>query len=194
MHMNRRAIGAFAAAAVLLVGGGSALAASPQDRAARCDERLAKIAEHHGVSVEQLEAQLKARLTARVDAAEKAGKINAQHAARLRERIADVSLCGDRARVHAAIAGRGMLVAAARFLRLDGAALRAQLPGNSLAGLAAKQGKDPAALERAMTAPGKKRLARAVANGRLSAEQAAKASAVLEAAAHRLATRVFPGR
>lgn len=194
MHVNRHAVGAFAAAAALLVGGGAALAASPQERTARCDAHLAKLAEKRGVTVEQLQADVQSRLLARIDAAEKAGRLSKERAAKLRERVQDTRLCGDHTRVRATIASRGMLGAAARFLELNRAELRAQLPGNSLAGLAEKQGKRPAALEAAMVAPAKARLAKAVAGGKLSPAQAAKAVAKLEALAHRLATTPFPSK
>ena len=72
MRLNRHAVGVFAASATLLVGGGAALAASAGgDRGSMCEQRLAKIAENRGVSVEQLQADIKARLLARIDAAEK---------------------------------------------------------------------------------------------------------------------------
>ena len=75
MRLNRHAAAALAGSALLLVGGGAALAAAGGgDRGTRCDERLAKIAERRGVTVEQLQADVKARLLARIDAAEKAGR------------------------------------------------------------------------------------------------------------------------
>ena len=85
-----------------------------------------------------------------------------------------------------------MLSAASDFLRLDRAELRAQLPGSSLAALAEKQGKTVSALEAAMVAPAKARLAKAVANGRITQARADAALKRLETAAERLATKVFP--
>ena len=193
MRLNRHAVGALAASAMLLVGGGAALAASGEgDRGARCEERLAKIAAERGVSVEQLTADIKARLLARIDAAEQAGRISKERAAKLRERVASASLCGARKHVGARFATHGMLKAAADFLGLDRDELREQLPGNSLAGLAEKQKKSPAALEAAMVAPAKERLAKAVAGGKLTQAQADKAAAKLEQLADRLANKVFP--
>jgi hypothetical protein len=197
MRPNRHAVGALAAVTTLLVGGaGAALASSGDgDRSARCEERLAEFAREHGVTVAQLTADLKARLLARIDAAEKAGRISKEHATKLRERIAAAAPCAD-AREHtgARFVVSGMLKPAAEFLGLDKAQLRAQLPGTSLAALAHQQGKSVEALEAAMAAPGKARLAKAVANGRITHARADRLAAKLERAAHRLATKVFPSK
>ena len=195
MRMNRHAVGAFVASGMLLVGGGAALAASGDgDRSARCDERLAKTAEKRGVSVEQLRADIGARLLARIDAAEKAGRISSERAAKLRERVAEENRCGARKHVHARFAARGMVKAAATFLGLDRAELRAQLPGNSLAGLAGKQGKSTASLKAAMAAPAKARIAKAVTDGKVTQARANMAAERLDKLAERLATKVFPTR
>jgi len=193
MRLNRHAAGALAASAVVLVGGGSALAAAGEssDRAARCEERLAKAAEQRGVSVEQLKADIKARMLARIDAAEKTGRISPERAATLRERVDEASLCGVRRHARAWIAAHGMLKAAADFLGLDRAELREQLPGNSLGGLAEKQGKSVADLKAAMVAPAKARLAKAVADGKITQARADLAGKRLDALADRLATKVF---
>jgi hypothetical protein len=167
MRLTRRTIGAVAASAAFLVGGGAAVAAAPGvDRSARCESRL----------------------DARIDAAERSGRISSGRADRLRERVE--AFCG--AHPRARFAAFGMLRAAAEFLDLDRAELRAQLPGTSLAGLAQKQGKSVAALEAAMVAPAKARLAKAVADGRITQARADAALERLEALAHRLATKVFP--
>ena len=192
MRLNRHAVGAFAATATLLVGGGAALAASSDgNRGSMCEQRLAKIAENRGVSVEQLQADIKSRLLARIDVAEKAGRISSERAAKLRERVSEGSLCGARNHVRVRIAARSMLRAAANFLQLDREQLRAQLPGTSLAGLAEKQGKTAAALEDAMVAPAKARLAKAVEEKKLSQDRADEILSKLEKGAERLATHVF---
>ncbi len=193
MRLNRHTVGVLAAFATLLVGGGAALAASGDgDRAARCEERLAKAAEKRGVSVEQLRADIETRVLARIDAAEKAGRISSERATRLRERVADANLCGARKHVRARLAVRGMFKAAAEFLGLDRAELKAQLPGNSLAGLAEKQGKTAASLEAAMVAPGNARLAKAVSDGKITQARADMAAERLAKLADRLAAKVFP--
>jgi hypothetical protein len=195
MRLNRLQLGAAAASATLAVGGGVALASSSDgNRTTRCDARIARIAERRGVTVDQLEANIKARLLARIDAAEKAGRISSERAASLRERVSDAGLCSAAASAWVAVAARGMLRAAADFLGLDRAELRAQLPGTSLAGLAEKQGKSVSSLEEAMLAPAKARLATAVANGKLTQVRADALLDRLEQAADRLATHVFPAR
>jgi hypothetical protein len=168
---TRTALGAVAASALLLVGGGAAVAASG-DTAPR--------------------ARCEARLLARIDAAEKAGRISTELAARLRQRVSGGRVC---ARLHhrvTRIAAHSMVRAAASFLGLDREELREQLPGTSLAALARKQGKTVAALEAAMLAPAKERLATAVANGAISQERADEVLDRLENLAERLATKEFP--
>ena len=195
MRMNRTTAAALAGAVALLAGGGTALAGQGDgDRGARCQERLAEIAEKRGVSVAQLEAEIKARLLAGVDAAEKAGRISSERAAALRERIAEGSLCagGRHGKVH--VRPRGMLAAAAGFLGLTPAELRAQLPGTSLAALAQKQGKSVEALKAAMLAPAKARLAKAVASGRITQARADQALERLASLVDRLVQTQFPAR
>lgn len=192
MNIDKRAVAALATAAALFAGGASALADDGAKSTERCDQLLAKIAANRGVSPEHLKADLQARLLARIDAAEQSGRISSEQAARLRQRVSEGSLCraGKRARGHIAV--RGMMRAAADFLGLDREQLKAQLPGTSLAGLAQKQGKSLDALKTAMVAPAKARLARAVANGRISQAQADAALAKLQGLAGRLAAKVFP--
>jgi len=194
MRPNRHTVGALAATAAVLVGAGAALAASPgtADRSSRCEARVARIAERRGVTVEQLTTDVKARLLARIDAAEKAGRISSERAAKLRERVTEGSLCGARHHAHARVALHGMLRAAAGFLGLDREELREQLPGTSLAALAEKQGKSVSALETAMVAPPKQRLAQAVSDGKLTQARADAVLERLEDAADRLAKHVFP--
>jgi hypothetical protein len=127
-------------------------------------------------------------VSARIDAAERTGRISPERADRLRERVQDVCEAHPRAR----LAAFGMVRAAAEFLGLDRGELREQLPGTSLAALAAKQGKSVAALEAAMVAPAKARLAKAVASGRITQARADRVQERLEALAHRVATKVFP--
>lgn len=195
MRLNRYAVGALAGSAMLLVGGGTALAGSAEgDRSARCDARLAKIAEKRGVSVEQLQAEIKAKLAARVDAALTAGRISPERAAKLKERIAAGELCKRPGVAKVKLARHGMVRAAAEFLGLSAEQLRTQLPGNSLAGLAQKQGKSVDALKAAMVAPATERLATAVANGRISQARADAALEKLETLAGKLAEKVFPAK
>jgi hypothetical protein len=195
MKINRYAVAALAGTGALVVGGGIAAADSGGgDPAARCDQRLAKIAEERGVSVEQLQADIKARLLARIDAAEKAGRISSERATALRARVAEGSLCKAQRHMRVRLVARGMIKAAAEFLGLDREELRAQLPGNSLEDLATKQGKSVDALKAAMLAPAKERLQKAVADGRISQPKADEALEKLEMLADKLATTTFPAK
>lgn len=192
MRFDRRAAGALAAGAFLLAGGGAALAASGKgDADATCDQRLAKAAEKRGVSVDQLKADIQARLLARIDAAEKAGRIPPERATMLRDRVNEGNLCGARRHARARIARHSMLRAAAAFLGLDRAQLRDQLKGHSLADLAAAQGKSESDLETAMLAPAKARLAKAVSAGEVAQARAETVLGRLEKLASRIATREF---
>ena len=192
MKINRYVVATLVGAGALLVGGGVAVAGPGDgDRGGRCDDRLAKIAEERGVSVEQLQTDIKTRLLARIDAAEQAGRISSERAAKLRDRVSEGSLCGAAHHQKARIAARSMMGAAAKFLGLDREELRKQLPGTSLAGLAEKQGKKVDALEAAMVAPAKERLAKAVASGRISQAQAEEIGKKLEMLAEKLAAKTF---
>lgn len=198
MRLDRTILGALAGAAVLVAGGGTALAGQAGDgtkREARCDERLARIAERRGVSVAELEAQIRARMTERVEKALQAGRIDAARAARLKERISEANICHAGAKVaKAQHAKGGVLRAAAAYLGLTKAELRAQLPGTSLAALAQKQGKSVAGLESAMLAPAKAKLAKAVDAGRLPQARADRILERLEALVERLVQKTFPAR
>jgi hypothetical protein len=192
MKINRHAAGVVAVTGALLIGGGVAAAAPGDgDRGARCEERMAKIAEKRGVSVEQLTTDLKAKLLARIDTAVASGRLSPERAAELRERVSEGNVCEGSRHAKARIAARGMMRAAAEFLDLDRDELRAQLPGNSLAGLAIKQGKRVEALEAAMVAPAKERLAKAVASGRISQARADEIGKKLEMLAEKLAAKTF---
>jgi hypothetical protein len=192
MQINRYAAGAVVVAGALLIGGGVAVAGPGDgDQGGRCEQRLERIAEERGVSVEQLQADVKARLLARIDAAEKAGKLSSERAAKLRARVSAGHLCQGARHAHKRITVSGMLRAAAEFLELDREELREQLAGASLGSLATKQGKSVDALEAAMVAPAKERLAKAVASGRISQARADVLGAKLEMLAERLAAYPF---
>ncbi len=194
MRLDRKALAALVGGAAILTGGGTALAAQDDgDRAARCEARLARIAERRGISVEQLQANVAAQLTARVDAALAAGRISAERAALLKERIAQGVLCKG-AVVKVKLARKGAVRAAAAYLELSPQQLRAQLAGTSLAALAQKQGKSVDGLKAAMLAPAKARLAKAVETGRFPQARADQALERLAKLVDRLVVKTFPAR
>ena len=159
MRLNRHAVGALAATAAAARRRRRGTRGVPDRRrpSGRCDARLAQIAERRGVTVEQLQADVKARLLARIDAAEKAGRVSSERADEAPRARRGREPCGATASAFGRmLVARGMLRRdAARFLELDREELRAQLPGTSLAALAEKQGKSVASLEAAMVAPAK---------------------------------------
>ncbi len=193
MKMNRKLAVAAAGAATVLVGAGAAFAGpgGSEQSGARCEALVAKIAEKRGVSVAELEARIKERLTARVEAALQAGRIGADRAAALEKRIAEGHLCKG-AQVRAKLANRGLFAAAATFLGMSKAELRAALPGTSLAALAAKQGKSVDALEAAMLDRVEAKLAKAVEAKRLTEARAAQLLERLSKRVDRLVSKTFP--
>ncbi len=193
MRVDRTTIATIVGAGALLAGGGTAFAqGDTAQRGERCEARLASAAERMGISAAELETQVKAKLTARVDAALAAGKIRPERAAKLKERIASWKPCAGAAAAKLKLRPHGMIGAAAAFLDLSKAELRAQLPGTSLAALATKQGKSVADLKAAMLAPAKARLAKRVESGRKSQERADKQLARLTKLVDRLVVKTFP--
>lgn len=192
MRVNRIAAASLTGAAAVLVGGGTALAgqAGDDNRSARCEERVAKLADRRGVSVAELEAGIKAKLTARVDAALASGRVTPERAVRLKERIAEGGLCQG-AHARAKLRVRAVLRSAAEFLGLTRAELRAELPGTSLGALALDQGKSVASLKAALLAPAKARLAKAVQAGRITQAQADRRLEKIETRIDRLVARTF---
>jgi hypothetical protein len=183
-HMKRRGltIATLATAGALLAGGGTALA-DDGDKGARCDAFLAKVAEKRGVSIDQLTADLKAKAVARIDAAEKAGKLTEDQAAAKRAKVAAATGCKGlakslkKARGNAKHASIGAFGAATAYLEMSRKQLKTALAkGTTLAELAeATTGKSAAGLKNAMLAKMKVNLARAMervsASDRLSAER-----------------------
>ena len=147
MRTNRYIAAAATGAVALLLGGGAAIAGqSAEDRGARCEARVAKIAEKQGLTVAEVEAKVKARLAARVDAALQAGRITPERAALLKERIAQGSLCERGHALEAKLGRHRLLAAAAKFLGLD----RAELEGGASGNLARRR--SPRSRERAWPA------------------------------------------
>ena len=195
MRTNRYVAAAATGAVALLIGGGAAFASqSAEDKGARCEARLAKIAERHGVTVAQVETEVRERLTARVNAALEAGRITPARAAMLKERIAEGSLCQGAPGRRAKHSRHRLLAVAAEFLGLDRAELKAELPGTSLAVLAEKQGKSVARLKAAMLAPAQAKLTKAVETNRISQDRADMLLDRLENRVDRIVARVFPAR
>ncbi len=184
--MGRRGltVATLATAGALLVGGGTALAGDG-DKGARCDAFLAKVAEKRGVSVEQLTADYKDKVVAKIDAAVKAGKLTEAQAAEKRAKVAAATGCKGfgksvkKARGKAKHASVGAFAAATAYLEMSREQLKVDLAkGTTLAQIAdATSGKSAAGLKSAMLAKLKANLAKAMdrvsASDKLSAERKA---------------------
>jgi hypothetical protein len=188
---KRMSIATLALVGTLAVTGGTAAAsggnggASGSDRAGRCEQAMARIAERQGITVAQLEAKLKQRAIERLDAAVKAKRISEERAKQLRERIDRWKLCAVgkttttkttktwKAKRFDAYAVGSMLRGAYEYLDLSFATLRQQFrAGKSLGEIAGAQpGKSVSGLKAAMLEKVTEKLDAAVKDGKLSAEQ-----------------------
>ena len=183
-----------AAGAVLLVAGlGAAGAIAASDVFSPSEERKAVIddaALQLGVEPSELSDALEQALKNRVDEAADDGRLTEEQADELKERIDadDYPLLFGRGGNggHHVFGGFGrhrhveVLATAASFLGLTEAELREELEDKTLAEIAREQGKAPAGLVQQLVATQTKRIDEAVADGRLTEEQATELEAELE--------------
>jgi hypothetical protein len=184
------ALAAFAALAL------AAPAVAANDKPSLVDDVAARL----GVTPDKLRAAFKAALTARVDAAVKAGKLTPEQAARLKQRITagpGLGLGHRKAFAQRQKAFRDRIAKArahspvATYLGMTREQLRAELrSGKSLAQIAQGKGKSVDGLVAAMLAPAKAGLARAVENGRLTKARADEILARLTEGTKKLVQRV----
>lgn len=183
-----------AVALIVAVGAAGAIAAtkvlSPSDESkAVIDDAAAQL----GIQPSQLSDALKQALKNRIDAAVEAGQLTEEQASRMKDRIdsGDFPLVvpGGPRSLGRGFHGHGpghlgrgdTLAAAASYLGLTEAELRQQLPGKTLADIAKEQGKSVSGLVDAMVAAAGKEIDQAVADGKLTSEQAAAMKADLQA-------------
>ena len=142
-----------------------------------------------GVQPEALSDALKEALKNRIDAAVEAGRLTESQATELKERIES----GDGVPLFGGLGSRGpgaghlgrlghfgSIQAAATYLDLTEAELRQQLADRTLAEIAEGQGKSADGLEQALATAAQKAISEAVADGRLTEEQAAELKAGLD--------------
>ena len=199
MQLRSKKTLAVASATLAVVGGGgAALAASGGSTSPT--SFLDDVAKHLGISSQKLQDATKAAAIDQVDAALNAGTITKQEADDLKARIQ----AGDfppffgpffprafRFREHFFVFG-DKLSAAADYLGLGVAELRKRLAnGQSLADVAKAQGKPVDGLKQAMLDAVKKKLDAAVANGRLTKDQAKAILDRLQARIDDLVNRTF---
>jgi hypothetical protein len=175
MHVKRKHKVVVGTAAMLAAaGGGVAVAAAQAD--SRSEDSKAIIddaAEELGISPSKLSDALKKALGDRIDAAVAAGRLTSEEANTLKERIAsdDFPVLGGLR--HHGFGHSGRLDAAAEYLGLTQAQLRADLEGGkSLAQVARDRGKSVDGLVNKLVAAAKERIDGAVSAGRLTQAQA----------------------
>jgi polyhydroxyalkanoate synthesis regulator phasin len=185
-----------AAIAVLVVGLGAAGAVAASRMLSPSDASKAVIddaASQLGVKPEALSAALKQALKNRVDEAVKAGRLSEAQAKELKARIDSEELPflfgpGGRGPGHGLghfrpfghVGHFEVLGSAASYLGMTEAELRDALHDKTLAEIAKEKGKSVSGLVAALVAAQEKRIAAAVADGRLTQEQASQLKANLE--------------
>ena len=205
--MTRRKKLTFAAgaagAALLVAGLGAAGAVAASDIFSPREESKAVIddaASQLGVEPAELSDALKQALKNRVDEALADGRLTQQQGDELKERIDadDYPLLFGRGG-HGGPGGLGrhghfeILAAAASFLGMTEAELREELRDKTLADIAKEQGKTAAGLMQQLVATQTKRIDEAVADGRISEEQAAELKADLAERMEALVNREIGG-
>jgi hypothetical protein len=199
-------IGSVVALALAGAAGGALAASGTFDPQAERQAYLNDVAGRLGVTSDKLENALKAAAIDRVDAALAAGRISKDQADAMKAAInagrlpLGVGLApglGFGFRPHGGLhfLGGGSLDAAATYLGLTEAQLRAQLmSGKSLADVAKAQGKSVDGLEQAMLAPIQAKLDQAVKDGKLTSSQRDQALAKIKASIDDMVNGKLPAR
>jgi polyhydroxyalkanoate synthesis regulator phasin len=170
-------------------------------RAAEGPTLVDDVAARLGITPEKLRTAFRDALTARIDAAVKAGKLTPEQGAKLKERLADAKGLGLRLRgrlaqhqnafVHRIHVRAHRLGPVARYLGITPQELHTELrSGKSLAQVATAHGKTVEGLVDAITAKAKERLDKAVANGKLTRQRAEEILARLTDAVEKAVQRV----
>jgi polyhydroxyalkanoate synthesis regulator phasin len=180
MSTSKRTI-AVAVAALAVAGGGGAAIAASQGSSAAPGAFFDSLAEHLGISTEELEDAAKAAATDQVDAALEEGRITQEEAERLRERIQQgdapflfgLPLFGGPHHHHGGAVRAMKFEAAAEYLGLTNAELGERLEdGQSLAEIARAEDKSVDGLKQALLDDATTRLDQAVEDGELTRERA----------------------
>jgi hypothetical protein len=179
MTTSRRTI-AVAVAALAVAGGGGAAVAASQGSSASPEAFFDSLAEHLGISTEELEDAAKAAATDQVDAALEEGRITEEQAERLKDRIQEGETpfffgppLFEGPHHHGGAVLAMKLDAAADYLGLTNAELRERLEeGQSLAQIARAEDKSVDGLKEALLDEAMTRLDEAVEDGELTRERA----------------------
>jgi hypothetical protein len=198
MKISSKKILAATVAGLAVAGGGAAVAASQNDSSSSFFDSLA---EHLGISSEKLEDAARAAALDQVDAAVEEGRITEEQGEELRSRIESGELPpffgpGPFGGFHGKMHAFGDDVsAAADYLGLTVAELRERLAdGRSLADIAEAEGKSVDGLKQAILGDARENLEEAVAEEKLTREQADAALERLEASVDDLVEGRFEGR
>jgi hypothetical protein len=180
VSISRRSV-AFGAAALVVAGGSGTAIAASQDSSASPEAFVESLAEHLGVSTDELEDAARAAAIDQVDAALADGRITEDQAEALMQRIEEGDfpflfappLFGGHEFHH----GPGMFLdgfdAAAEYLGLDEDELRERLAeGQSLAEIARAEGKSVDGLKQALIGAAEESLDQAVEDEELTRERA----------------------
>jgi hypothetical protein len=178
-------------AAALLIGGGGAAIAATQGSSSPAREFLDSVAQHLGVSSEELDEAIKAAAIDRVDAALEEGRITKEQADALKERIESGDLppflgplIGPRLEhgfghppeglpFHGHFFFEEKLSTAAEYLGLTEAELEEKLTeGSTLAEVAEAEGKSVDGLKQAIVDAARERIEEAVEDGDLKQSEA----------------------
>jgi lambda repressor-like predicted transcriptional regulator len=156
-------------------------------------QSLAQVAVARGKSREGLVQALLSAFEQRLDARGVSAERKQELASRARQRIERLV---DRVGVPAKAvrAKAGFMNAAAAYIGVTKAELRAELPGKSLAQVAASHGKSADGLKQALLGAVKARLDKAVVAGNLAAARRDRIVSRLEARLDRLINRIWPQR
>ena len=175
MRRSSAILAAVAAVAVLGIAAANASAAGSPTLA---DDVAARL----GIAPDKLRQAFKDAITARIDAAVKAGKLTPEQGARLKDRLANAEGLGLRLRGRLALKHPGIvrgihrlhrLGAVTKYLDITPQQLRSELrAGKSLAQIATAHGKTVDGLVNVIVAPAKARLDKAVEKGRLTRQRA----------------------
>jgi hypothetical protein len=183
---SRKAL-AILAAALVVGGGGAAIAAAQDSSSSRIDSYLDGVAEHLGVSTEELKDAMKAAAIDQVDAAVEAGRLTEEEGDALKERIESGDVppffgpflgprlhhFPDRPFGGPPLFFEAKLSTAADYLGLSEDELQEKLnDGSSLADVAEAEGKSVDGLKQALVDAARERIEQAVEDGEVTQAEA----------------------
>lgn len=198
-----------AAAAIAATAAGVAYAQTPtpaQTREQRAEEHLNRFAQNLGVDATRVKEAMKQTALQHIDEAVAAGRLTAEQAQQAKDAINSGQFPGfggfghgkgGPGGMHRGPGGPGGILktaheALATFLGVTPEALRAELPGKSLADVAQAHGKTSDELKAFITSQAQAKAAEAVTAGKLTQDQANQMLAMLQSNLDQMITMVHP--